>query len=889
MKKLLSIPILILLLLPVVTAILHGEPTAERIIAYDRGYRYNVGGWIYLHIESKPYERGFQHGYLLADEIVDMMERWSKVVHNMRVIGLITGSPDSQKYEKSSEKWWDFCKTRITKIYWKDYPQEYREEIKGIADGITARGKTLFGKKVTYEDILTLNEMYEFLSRFTHPCKSIHPFRSLLYLIRGLVCSTGEKLTLVPMSKNVVNHHCSGFIATGNATTHGQMIIAHSTWFGKYWFPYYIPQRWNIILDVLPDEGNRFIVATAPGLIWSDEDYYQNEKGIAFIETTVYQGLWRDRGLPLAIRARLAVQYGNSIDDVINYLVQNSDGIMNAVWLIGDANSGEIARLETGLFVYSVKRTFNGFYWSAVNAENFRVRSEQLRIQSFIMGRYLQLLHFFNNNQQYKYFTREYHPADRDLKFEELGKKYYGKIDTEVVKKILSTPPISEQSTECKITDSYLIKNNGLWIFWGCPDGRTLEVTKFKEELPEKAIKVEPTGWIKIFGLPDGRSQDILDPHSYYRNSLLESKVFWKKLVGNESNDISPKLALSGDHLYTTACGKLICLDASTGAIKWEREFEKHVTGIDVDNTTVTVGCDREIYTFTLDGTLLWKKTLNERISSVGLGDEIVAVGTCYGDIYIFERNSGDQIAYRSVSAGNDAYVAVYDNKIAVCSRGICLFLDDKGKILWNISADNFPFSIPSIYNSILYVGSWDSYLYALDITNGKIKWKFKTGWGIDAKPVEKDGVVYLSSMDGNLYALDRDTGKKLWYFSANAAIRSSPIIYGKYVFFGADDGRFYALNKTTGICEWFFAPKHTLDSDIYNYVTTPIASNPVAHGNKVFVGANGYVYALDAHTVEEQRARAKGIPYTAIWLFLILPAVLILLVLAIYLYKTRE
>ncbi|RLF45693.1 MAG: hypothetical protein DRN09_01420, partial [Thermoplasmata archaeon] len=160
---------------------------------------------------------------------------------------------------------------------------------------------------------------------------------------------------------------------------------------------------------------------------------------------------------------------------------------------------------------------------------------------------------------------------------------------------------------------------------------------------------------------------------------------------------------------------------------------------------------------------------------------------------------------------------------------------------------------------------------------------------GIDAKPVEKNGVVYLSSMDSNLYALDKDTGKKLWCFSANAAIRSVPLVYGSYVFFGSDDGRFYALNRTTGMCEWLFAPKYTLDNDIYNYVTTPVTSNPIAYGDKVFVGANGYVYALDAHTIEEQGARAKRIPYTAIWFFIILPAVLILLVLAIYLYKTRE
>ena len=35
----------------------------------EKGFRYEKNGWIYVHIEGQPYERGFQHGYLLAKEI----------------------------------------------------------------------------------------------------------------------------------------------------------------------------------------------------------------------------------------------------------------------------------------------------------------------------------------------------------------------------------------------------------------------------------------------------------------------------------------------------------------------------------------------------------------------------------------------------------------------------------------------------------------------------------------------------------------------------------------------------------------------------------------------------------------------------------------------------
>ncbi len=34
-------------------------------------YRFQQGGWTYVHLEGTPAEIGYQHGYLLAPEIAD--------------------------------------------------------------------------------------------------------------------------------------------------------------------------------------------------------------------------------------------------------------------------------------------------------------------------------------------------------------------------------------------------------------------------------------------------------------------------------------------------------------------------------------------------------------------------------------------------------------------------------------------------------------------------------------------------------------------------------------------------------------------------------------------------------------------------------------------------
>lgn len=51
--------------------------------------------------------------------------------------------------------------------------------------------------------------------------------------------------------------------------------------------------------------------------------------------------------------------------------------------------------------------------------------------------------------------------------------------------------------------------------------------------------------------------------------------------------------------------------------------------------------------------------------------------------------------------------------------------------------------------------------------------WTFKTGGSIHSSPVIQDGIIYIGSGDKKLYALDKSTGKKLWYYKSKGAIYS--------------------------------------------------------------------------------------------------------------------
>jgi len=87
------------------------------------------------------------------------------------------------------------------------------------------------------------------------------------------------------------------------------------------------------------------------------------------------------------------------------------------------------------------------------------------------------------------------------------------------------------------------------------------------------------------------------------------------------------------------------------------------------------------------------------------------------------------------------------------------------------LSTNSIIHSSPAIANGIVYVGSRDCTLYALDATTFAKLWEFKTESWIQSSPVVVDGVVYFGSNDGHLYALDALTGEKVWEFKARYAI----------------------------------------------------------------------------------------------------------------------
>jgi hypothetical protein len=295
-----------------------------------KAYRFQKGGWTYVHLEGSPSEIGFQHGYLLAPEIADAFQ----------AIKLF----DTRQTQRD----WDFFRTAAQKMLWPNIDAEFQQELQGIADGLKAHGVHL-----DVYDIVALNAFEEVPD----------------YYVPWL--NKRDKVAEAPKLKAPGN--CSAFIATGAMTKDHQIVIAHNNWTS-----YLAGERWVIVFDIQPEHGNRILMDGFPGVITSDDDFGVNSAGMMITETTIteFEG-WDPEGKPEFMRSRKALQYANNIDDYVRIIKEGNNGGYANDWLIGDRKTGEIAYLELGLKNTPLWRTKDGYFVSSNFARDPKLIQEE--------------------------------------------------------------------------------------------------------------------------------------------------------------------------------------------------------------------------------------------------------------------------------------------------------------------------------------------------------------------------------------------------------------------------------------------------------------------------------------------------------------------------------
>jgi outer membrane protein assembly factor BamB len=238
-----------------------------------------------------------------------------------------------------------------------------------------------------------------------------------------------------------------------------------------------------------------------------------------------------------------------------------------------------------------------------------------------------------------------------------------------------------------------------------------------------------------------------------------------------------------------------------------------------------------------------------DEIARVRLGISVLAVGVI---ALCSPALSSDSTMFR----GNPRHSGVYASDAELHSP----------RVKWKFHTDGYVISSPAVASDLVYVGSTDGKLYALDHVTGRLRWKFATQGRVVSSPAVSNGLVYFGSYDGNFYAVDAANGKLKWKFRTAGERRfeavhlhgaqpaketmpdpfdvfmSSPAVFRDVVFFGSGDGNVYALNALSGALRWRFKTGNV------------VHASPAVDNGTVFIGSwDSYFYAIDASTGQER------------------------------------
>jgi hypothetical protein len=447
-------------------------PDPRSVQRHGPAYRYPQAGWIVLHIEGDPYQRGLQHGRLMAEEIAAHVRCFAAV-----------------RSPKAPADGWKATRTLVNALFLRRYDEEYLEEMKGIADGASAAGARFYGRPLDLLDIAALNSWSEIETLDS----------ALVATPNGLESKTFRQDS--PQAKAAPKPmHCSAFAATGKATRDGKIVLGHITMTGLYSANFL-----NIWLDVKPARGHRVLMQSFPGGIQSGLDYYFNDAGLIVCETTLAQTRFDGTGLALASRIRRALQYADNIDKAVEILKEGNNGLYTNEWLLGDIKTNEIAMFELGTHKSKLYRSgknewyggTEGFYWGCNNTKDLDVRLETV---ASVEGRPAAAV---------------FRPSPRDKKWLELYDRCKGHIDVEFGKLAFTTPPLAAYpSCDAKVTTSDLAKELKTWALFGPPLGRTWKPTfQERQQFPEiRPLVSNP--WAILHAAPpkgDPRENPIVD------------------------------------------------------------------------------------------------------------------------------------------------------------------------------------------------------------------------------------------------------------------------------------------------------------------------------------------------------------------------------------------
>ncbi len=313
----------------------------------------------------------------------------------------------------------------------------------------------------------------------------------------------------------------------------------------------------------------------------------------------------------------------------------------------------------------------------------------------------------------------------------------------------------------------------------------------------------------------------------------LNGNVLWKKdmkIFGSSPTVIANRIYIG------TRDGYIYCLNTD-GDIIWDVKTEKEITASPLYyKGRIYIGSwDSNFYCIDADtGKIQWKYKAEMPVKS-------------------------------SASAWKDRIYVTFQNKFykdelhCITSDGNLIWKYETSKLPEGscppVMSDQFITSSPTIYKDKVYFGSGEKKVYCIDPQTGELIWEFKTeetGLMMKYRTGEDRiistlgaayDMVYFGSWNNTVYALDANTGIEMWRCLTGDRIISSPAIADGMIYTGCMDGHFYSLEAFEG-------------NLIGDFRLGKVVGSPSISNGYVFVPAESKLYCLGEKIQEKKELK---------------------------------
>ena len=159
-------------------------------------------------------------------------------------------------------------------------------------------------------------------------------------------------------------------------------------------------------------------------------------------------------------------------------------------------------------------------------------------------------------------------------------------------------------------------------------------------------------------------------------------------------------------------------------------------------------------------------------VGSPAVSNGVVVFGSANYNIYGLDAETGKELWHITTQQAVMGAATIHEGIAYIGGGDGRMFAIDikTGDIKWSFDElKNYVLTRPLVYNDKLYFGCWDTYMYALNLTDGSLAWKWNNGNGnpklspASVWPVAANGKLFITAPDRYFTCLDAETGEQVW------------------------------------------------------------------------------------------------------------------------------